>query len=528
MSRILLVRPPVVFSRTSVSAPVTLPVSIAYLAANLRKHGHQVDVIDALGEALDHIAPSYSPNTLYRGLSHAEILARITVPPDGIGVTTMFSQEWPHIEEMINVLHARFRTVPVILGGEHATAASEYVLRTCPAVRMVAMGEGEETIVDFADHLDGRKGLEEISGIWYLGADGCLKINPQRPRVRAPDDLPWPGWDLFNVEPYFDAGEGHGVERGRSMPILATRGCPYQCTFCSSPAMWTTRYVMRQVPLVLDEIEHYIDTYKADNIDFFDLTAIIKKEWILEFCREVKRRGLKFTWQLPSGTRSEAMDEDVIREMAGSGCMNVTYAPESGSERMLKYIKKKVKLPRLMDSIRHAKRHGIFMKCNLILGFPKETRWDMWRTLWLAMKFAWLGVDDTGLYPFCPYPGSELYHYLRGTGAVGEMNKDYFESLMSFMNLTPSVTYCENVGRREIIFYRLLGMSLFYGLSYVLYPSGILRSIHNYRENRSDTVFEQRLFSFFKRARIAKQTQTRVQKSSLPPVPALSRTLPSQ
>ena len=116
--------------------------------------------------------------------------------------------------------------------------------------------------------------------------------------------------------------------------------------------MSTTRYVMRAIPDVVDEIESYMKNYRADNIDFFDLTAIIKKEWTLGFCAEVKRRGLKFTWQLPSGTRSEAMDAEVLAAMASSGCRNVTYAPESGSTRTLKGIKKKVKLPRLFSSSR--------------------------------------------------------------------------------------------------------------------------------------------------------------------------------
>jgi radical SAM superfamily enzyme YgiQ (UPF0313 family) len=485
-----------------------MPLSIAYLAANLSKHGHDVDVIDALGEALDNIAPSYGTTTLYRGLSHQQILDRITTAPDGIGLTAMFSQEWPHIAELIELLHARYPGVPIIVGGEHATAASEYILRTSRGAQLIAIGEGEETILDFADHVAGTRTLDEISGVHYLAVDGRLKTTAKRPRITAPDDLPWPAWDLFRLDPYFGEGEGHGVERGRTMPILATRGCPYQCTFCSNPAMWTTRYVMRQVPLVVDEIEHYLTKYQAENIDFFDLTAIIKREWVLAFCAEIKRRGLKFTWQLPSGTRSEAMDEQVLREMAETGCMNVTYAPESGSEWTLDHIKKRVKLPKLIESIRYAKRYGVFVKCNLIIGFPKEQRRDIWKTLRLAVKFAWLGVDDTGLYPFSPYPGSELYNYLRSTGAVGEMNKDYFESLMSFMNLVPSVVFSEHVGRREITLYRIVGMSLFYGLSYLLHPSRIARSLRNYRENRSDTVFEERLFASMKRARIARQTQT--------------------
>jgi radical SAM superfamily enzyme YgiQ (UPF0313 family) len=79
--------------------------------------------------------------------------------------------------------------------------------------------------------------------------------------------------------------------------------------------------------------------------------------------------------------------------------MNLTYAPESGSPAVLDQIKKRVKLPRLYDSIRAAKRNGIFVKCNLIIGFPKETRLDMWKTVWAAIRFAFVGVDDTGVYP---------------------------------------------------------------------------------------------------------------------------------
>ena len=266
--------------------------------------------------------------------------------------------------------------------------------------------------------------------------------------------------------------------------------------------MWTTRYVMRAIPDLVDEIEYYVKTYRADNIDFFDLTAIIKKEWILSFCAEIKRRGLKFTWQLPSGTRSEAMDAQVLAAMASAGCLNVTYAPESGSPRTLKEIKKKVKLPRLFESIRHAKRQGIFVKCNLIIGFPRERRWDMLQTVWVAIRCAVLGVDDVGIYAYSPYPGSELYYYLRDTGAIPRMDREYFTSLMTFMDLKQSSNYCENVGEAEIAAYRLIGMSAFYGLSYVLRPARILRTIRNYRARRSDTVFEERLFALLRRRKL--------------------------
>jgi radical SAM superfamily enzyme YgiQ (UPF0313 family) len=502
MAHILLIRPPSVFSASTYSAPVTMPLANAYLSANLLKHGHRVTNIDALGEDIDHIDVSYHPRVRYRGLSTENILARITERPDGIGVSVMFSQDWPHIEDMINAIHAKFPDVPILAGGEHPTAAGEYVLRSCPAVKHVALGEGEATIVEWAEWLDGNRPLEEVGGIQYLDVFGLVKSNAARQRVRNLDELPWPAWHLFDLEPYFAVGEGHGVERGRSMPIVATRGCPYSCTFCSSPAMWTTRYAMRAIPDVVDEIERYMQTYRADNIDFFDLTAIIKKDWILSFCGEIQRRGLKLTWQLPSGTRSEAMDAEVMQAMASAGCTNVTYAPESGSQRMLDDIKKKVKLPKLFESIRYARRNGIFVKCNLIIGFPRETRGDMLRTLWIAIRFAILGIDDAGMYAYSPYPGSELYNYLRATGAIPQMDRDYFTSLMTFMDLKQSSNYCENVGELEISIYRVLGMSLFYGLSYALRPARILRTIRNYRAHRSDTVFEERLFAFLRRKKL--------------------------
>jgi radical SAM superfamily enzyme YgiQ (UPF0313 family) len=508
MSRILLIRPPAIFSGASYSVPITMPLALAYLSANLLKHGHDVSNIDALGEDIDHIGVSFGPSVRYRGLSNRAILDRVAERPDGIGASVMFSQDWPHVEDLLTELHEKYPDVPILLGGEHASAVSEYVLRSCPAVSHVAIGEGEDTIVEWAEWLDGKRPLESVAGVSYLAADGALVANPARARNRRPDDLPWPAWHLFNLAPYFEKGEGHGVERGHSMPLVATRGCPYQCTFCSSPSMWTTRYVMREIPLVVDEIEHYLKAYRADNIDFYDLTAIIKKDWIIEFCREIKRRNLKFTWQLPSGTRSEAMDAQVMYEMATSGCMNVTYAPESGSKRVLKDIKKKVVLPRLFDSIREAKRNGIFVKCNLIVGFPRETRWDMLQSVWCAVRFAFLGVDDTAIYPFSPYPGTELYDYLRKTGAISELGRPYFESLMTYMDLKQHSNYCENVAPIEISFYRLVGMSLFYTISYLLNPSRLLRTLRNYRENRSDTVFEERLFGLLRRKRLEKEMAT--------------------
>ena len=509
VSHIVLIRPASVFSAKSFCSAATMPLSLAYLAAALLEKGHRVDVIDALGEALEHIAVSYTPNVRYRGLSHARIVARLEgLPrPDAIGVTAMHSQEWPHHEDMVNTIAARFPGIPIILGGEHATATAEYLLASVPAVTHVALGEGEETIVEYAEFLDGRRKIGDVAGVWSRDASGAVVRNPPRARLRAPDQLPPPAWHLFDPEPYHRIGGGCGVERGRSMPIVATRGCPYQCTFCSNQVMWTTRYVLRDPVKVVDEIESHIRTYKADNIEFWDLTAIVKKSWTLAFCREVVRRGLKFTWQLPSGTRSEALDDETVKAMFDSGCRNITYAPESGSAATLDRIKKRVNLPNMIESMRTAKRLGISVKCNLIIGFPHETRRDMWRTIRLAIRLAFIGVDDAGLAPFGPYPGSELFDYLRANGAIAKLDRDYFEGLMVFGDLWNHTNYCENVGTAEITFYRLFLQCAFYGLSFLLHPSRIVRFVRNYFARRSESFFELRLFEVIRRLEIEKKSR---------------------
>ena len=276
--------------------------------------------------------------------------------------------------------------------------------------------------------------------------------------------------------------------------MLATRGCPFQCTFCSNKAMWTQRYVTRLPQDVVSEIEYYKKRYNIDNVDFADLTAIVKKDWIIEFGNILKERNIKISWSLPSGTRSEALDGSVTKLMAETNCKYLVYAAESGSPRILKYIKKEVKLDRMLDSMKAAKANGLSLRCNLMLGFPKEKRIDVWKTLLFQLKLVFIGVDDVPLYMFSPYPGTELFNYLRDTGRIVETEDKYFESLLCQFDLTQSSQYCEYIGPRELGFYRFIGMSIFYFLSYLLYPKRIVRSFRNILiTKRTETAFEQRI-----------------------------------
>lgn len=498
MCHVTLIRPAAVSSVHAYSVPITPPLGVAYLAGSLEAAGHEVAVIDALGEAPLQQGATCHPRLLAHGLSIAEVVERIPAGTRVVGVSVMFSQEWPHTGQLIQAVRRRFPEVPIIVGGEHVTAAWAHVLDTCAAVTACVLGEGEETLVEVVAKLDGGSGLQGVPGVACRGPGGLLQ-GPRRERIRELDSLPRPAWHLVPIAAYLEGGYGHGVDRGASMPILATRGCPYRCAFCSNPQMWTNRYVARTPANVADEIEDYVGRYRVTNIDFYDLTAIVRRDWIIAFCRELDRRRLAITWQLPSGTRSEALDAEVLGWLYRTGCRNITYAPESGSRRTLERIRKKVDLGRMCDSIRAAHRAGIKLKCNLVIGFPGETRRDVFQTLRFALKLARMGVEDVPLYLFSPYPGSEFHDELQARGVIGEMNGDYFASLGCFMDLSQSSRYCEHIGPRELNFYRTAGMTAVYGVSYVLRPWRIARTVFNVWRKRGVTVFEQRLCDMRKR-----------------------------
>jgi radical SAM superfamily enzyme YgiQ (UPF0313 family) len=477
----------------------TPPIALAYLAGALRAGGHEPVVLDTLGEGINTYSTTYAEGALAQGLTISQTAQRVRNlgPFDAIAVNAMFTQDWPHTRAMIEAVAAVCPGRPVIVGGEHATAAAEEILRTTPAVTHVGRGEGEFLMREFADWLDGGMREDAISGL-VRREDGVICDNGKRPRITKPDTIPWPAWDLCDIEPYQSGAMGYGVERGRSLPIVATRGCPFQCTFCSSPQMWTTRYVMRDPVDVVDEIETYLRTYRLDNIDFYDLTAVVRKKWILDFCAEIRRRDLKFYWQLPSGTRSEALDSEVLLAMRDAGCVNVTYAPESGSPKVLKDIKKRVDLDRLTSSIREASRLGISTKMNLIVGFPDETRRDVLRTALYSWKQALHGIDDAGIFLFSPYPGSELYNELRADGTIPEMSDEYCASLMKRATVNGGYSYCRNIGNLELTIYQISGMIVFYVLSYLRKPTRLIGSIRRFREGKAETLLESRLYSFLK------------------------------
>jgi anaerobic magnesium-protoporphyrin IX monomethyl ester cyclase len=505
MATVTLLRPPLLVPTWSDSGPLTPPIGPAYLAASLRQAGHTARIVDGLGENPFQITSLFHDKVMAIGLKSEEIVDRIEPDTDLIGVSCMFSQDWPEVRRLIQMVRRRFPSVPIVAGGEHITAAPGFTLDSTPEVDLCVVGEGEETIVDLAAAVDRRDGFDAIPGLRLRGETGHRSTG-SRTRIRNLDDIPWPAWDLVPLEKYLGNGLGYGVDRGRSMPMIATRGCPYQCTFCSNPEMWTTRWYARDPEQVLDEMQTYMDRYGATNFDFYDLTAIVKRAWIIRFTERILERKMQFTWQLPSGTRSEAIDAEVCRLLYASGCRNMSYAPESGSPEVLKRIKKVVKLDRLEASVVGAVRAGLNVKLNIIMGFPNETRQELGQTVRFLARMGWAGVHDMSISLFSPYPGSELYHDLRTSGAIPELSDEYFLSLGAYKDFSQSVSYSDGVSPRVLNTYRILGFLVFYGIQYAVRPWRIVRLFMNVLQHRQESRLDKSLQDLAHRIRNRRRT----------------------
>jgi radical SAM superfamily enzyme YgiQ (UPF0313 family) len=478
------------------------PLGVAYLASSLRANGVPVTIVDAVGEAPDEVrAIEHEPGQpalLRYGLADDAIVRRIPADTTIIGVSAMFSEEWPITRASIHAMRTAFPSAVIFVGGEHASAAPELVLRECPSVAACVIGEGEETLVDLVDAVASGRSFDGVAGIvWRDGA--AIRTNARRARIRAVDAIPEPAWDLVPMEKYLSRGLGYGVDRGRSVPIIATRGCPFQCTFCSSPAMWTTRWSARDPDAVLAEMERAITTYRAQNFDFYDLTAIVKRDWILEFSRRLTEKRWGVTWQLPAGTRSEAIDAEVAKCLYASGCRNIAYAPESGSPTLLARVKKKVNLDRMKASMRDAIAAGLKVKCNMIMGFPDETRAEMDETLRFCRDLARIGVHDINVTPFCPYPGSALFDALLRSGTIDEVDDAYFRMLASYSDLANTISFCASTSSGALSVLRWSAMAQFYGLSFAHRPARILSLAKNLATGKQTTRLERALSDIAKR-----------------------------
>ncbi len=487
--KIQLLHPPGIYhARNLSSLTPSLPLGLAYVAAALEKAGFPVGVIDAIGEAPTQVEKDGEFRRV--GLGTADIIRRIDPDTKVVGISIMFSFLWPSTRELIRAIRAARPDVILVGGGEHFTGLPEYSMAQAP-IDFIVMGEGEEIVVELMGALaTGRTDYESLAGLAWR-QDGEIRVNPRHARHRDVDEIAWPAWHLFDVKAYDDQELVNGIHKGMTIPILATRGCPYQCTYCSSPSMWTQRWLPRNPLDVADEIEHYVRAYGATNFPFQDLTAIIRKDWIVTFCQELIRRRLNVVWQFPSGTRCEAIDDEVAPLLRDSGGRHLAFAPESGSERTRGLIKKKMTTPALLAAVRASVRAGLNVTAFFVLGFPHDTREDISGTVCLARRLAREGIDDINMSFFFPIPNTELYHDLVKKGRV-QLTDGFFMAPITSVDLTLRAedNYCEALSARQLTLLKYWVFLNFYATSFLVRPARLLRVLGCVFTTREDSKLE--------------------------------------
>jgi radical SAM superfamily enzyme YgiQ (UPF0313 family) len=486
--KITLIHPPVYINKNGLTAlRPSLPLGLAYIAAVLRNAGHEITVVDALGEAPEQMIPD---GDIWRlGLTPEEIIARIPADTQAVGLTSMWSYSWPIVRELIQKLKAARPDVPIVCGGEHFTAVPELSMEQAP-IDFLVLGEGEETAVALFAALAEGGDYALIPGIVFRAA-GTVRKNPRRDRIKNVDEIPWPAWELFDVEAYSSNRLVSGIYYGKTVPILATRGCPYQCTYCSSPNMWTTRWYARTPTDVLDEIQSYHEKYGATNFPFQDLTAILKRDWVVDFCREVEDRGLDITWQLPAGTRSEIIDEEVAELLVRSGCKSLNFAPESGSERTRKHMKKMLTDEKLFRAVRASVKAGLNVGAFFVLAYPTDEKEDMEATVRLAARLGQAGVDDVSAGFFFPLPNTEITRQLEQEGKI--VYDDAFLKLPIYVHnkfLSDDRKFCDAFSAKELTRWKYKTVTAFYTRSLLLRPWRIGRILWNTLRGKETSKME--------------------------------------
>lgn len=490
MAKVTMVRVPSLFAAGALTLTATPPIGIVYVAGSLRAAGHDLTIVDSIGEALEQYHYFGIKNLYLNGLTIPQIVERIPVDSEFIGVSFPFSNEWPLAKKVCVAIREAFPRAIIFAGGEHATAMPEYCLTDCPAINYIVVGEGEETAAELINTLSAGGDARRVGSVVFLDEAGKAFATPRRSRMLGVDDIPRPSWDLIPLENYLAGGYSYGVNIGRTIPVIATRGCPYQCTFCSNPQMWTTRWLARDPAKVADEMQDYIRTYNVQNFDFYDLTAVVRKDWIVAFCNQLIDRKMNITWQLPSGTRSEALDDEVTGLLYRSGCRNLTYAPESGSPETLKRIKKKINPDRMIASMKSALKSKINIKANIIVGFPGERLKNIFETYKFIVRMAIVGVDDVSVWTFSAYPGSEIFADLQKAGKLPPFSDEYFYSLLSYSDLKNVVSWNEDFKSAQLKYLRLLGLLLFYTVRYIVRPRTLFVSLRNIIRHKPESRME--------------------------------------
>jgi anaerobic magnesium-protoporphyrin IX monomethyl ester cyclase len=301
------------------------------------------------------------------------------VRPDVLGVYTNLMTR-PSVLNLLRFVRAEpsLRGTRIVLGGPEVTHHADKLIAY--GADVIVIGEGEQTMYEllaaWSRAPEGADAIAQVAGIAFRNRDGGVTRTPPRTLLPNLDALPMPEREAIDLRPYLEAWRArHGTS---ALSVSTMRGCPYTCRWCSR-AVYGKSYRRRSPRLVVDEIESMVERYRPDALWFVDDVFTINHRWLEEFTLEVERRGARVPYECI--TRADRLDERSIVLLRRSGCFRVWIGAESGSQRILDAMDRRVRVERVRDTIRLAKSHGIETGTFIMLGYPGETVDDIETTI---------------------------------------------------------------------------------------------------------------------------------------------------
>lgn len=420
MLKVLLIKPP--YSRLKKSGQAAyFPLGLGYLAAVLDKENFDVKIYHAEnprfpGEVFmeDEEAVFYQRSKSQK--RYFEVIKNDQHPiwneirktlddfkPDIVGISVL-TVDVPSSLKVSEICKQYNSNMPVVWGGVHPTFLPEDVLQYS-SVDFVVRGEGEKTFLGLCKNVEKKiTDFSEVKGISYK-KDGHIIHNPQQPLIEDLDTIPFPATHLILYPESFDY---------KSMgSMIASRGCPWRCTFCSSRLFWEKKMRFRSPENVVSEIKEIKERYGVRYVMFWDDSFSASRKTILRFCKKMTEAKLNVLWR--TATRADLVDDEILYWMKKSGCVKLEIGVETGSRRMQKIINKDVDNSVIQQAFHNIKTNGIAAGAFFMLGFPEETLNDIEQTFCLMKD---LPAEDFAYNIFDPMPGSELWNTCVKLGLV--------------------------------------------------------------------------------------------------------------
>jgi len=371
------------------------PVGQAYLGAVLDEAGYETELLNLTNSKWEDV--------------QEEVINKIKQwKPDIFGVSILSNSRTSALKLLKTIKKISPKT-KIIAGGIHTTFLYEQVLDNYP-VDFVVLGEGDKTILELIKAIEQKKNLsyfKKINGIAYKFKGEIIK-SKTRERITNLDSLPIPKHDFFK----------QFINKSNCAYIMTSRGCPFNCSFCPSSAYWGRRLVQRSAENVFKEIKYLIKKYPNLNfIRFLDDEFICNNQRVIDLCKMILKEDINIKWNCLG--RASSMNEELVKWMKKAGCVEITFGIESGSQRILDKMGKKVKISQIINAFELCKKYKIIPSFLAIIGSPGENSESVNETIKLARRLN-EAVEPAILIVF---PGTDVCRLAEEKGLI---TKDYW------------------------------------------------------------------------------------------------------